>query len=299
MMAKLRSDLQHREEEGAPVVDPALAAAVAAQLSAQATAQVGAPVTIAPEQVQVIPPASVEDVEEARRKIREMFRAADAPPESPVAVPASAVGGGAAGDAGVGDGAVPAGDGGVAAVAPKAIALVAPTDHGEFQTASAAVVAEATIDPLRLQIITDLVKLMWKHSDAVWVADRTFQLMEEHGIGWEYAKDNAIYEFHKKDAPEPPIVPVEKTRGAAPVMEKVYGPTTDQEADQMLAARVEAGKAATVDAVQAVQQDASQLTAGDPNELVQIIHNLQRDVARLAKLWGLEGVKKTRKKKDE
>jgi hypothetical protein len=275
MMAKLRADLQHREEEGAPVVDPALAAAVAAQLSAQATAQVGAPVTIAPEQVQVIPPAPVEDVEEARRKIREMFRAADAPPESPVAVPASAVGGGAAGDAGVGDGAVPAGDGEAAPVEPKAI------------------------DPLRLQIITDLVKLMWKHSDAVWVADRTFQLMEEHGIGWEYAKDNAIYEFHKKDAPEPPIVPVEKTRGAAPVMEKVYGPTTDQEADQMLAARVEAGKAATVDAVQAVQQDASQLTAGDPNELVQIIHNLQRDVARLAKLWGLEGVKKTRKKKDE
>jgi hypothetical protein len=275
MMAKLRADLQHREEEGAPVVDPALAAAVAAQLSAQATAQVGAPVTIAPEQVQVIPPAPVEDVEEARRKIREMFRAADAPPESPVAVPASAVGGGAAGDAGVGDGAVPAGDGEAAPVEPKAI------------------------DPLRLQIITDLVKLMWKHSDAVWVADRTFQLMEEHGIGWEYAKDNAIYEFHKKDAPEPPIVPVEKTRGAAPVMEKVYGPTTDQEADQMLAARVEAGKAATVDAVQAVQQDASQLTAGDPNELVQIIHNLQRDVARLAKLLGLEGVKKTRKKKDE
>lgn len=260
-MAKLKPELQHKEGE-APAVDPALAAAVAAQLSQQATAQVGAPVTIAPEQIAAVIPPPTEDVEEARRKIREMF-AAPVPETEHV--------------------------------------------HPELGAVDAPAAPEPNLHPqIRAELIKELLALQWKHSEAVWVADRVDSLFGEGETDLKAAKDNAIYEFHKKDAPEPPIVPAEKTRGAAPWMEKVYGPTTDAEATALInagyhrakMAELDEAQQAAIDAVQAVQQDASHLTDGDPNELTQIVHNLQRDVLRLAKLLGLEGVKKTRKSKN-
>jgi hypothetical protein len=130
-------------------------------------------------------------------------------------------------------------------------------------------VGEPAADPARKEIIRDLLAEGWRHSEAVWVADRALALIEEHHITAEYAKENAVYEFRQQQAVSG------ASRGGR--IKEIVRDALDQE-------------------TLAVPEANAVVT--ETEELTQVIHNLQRDIARLTRLLGLEGAKKTRKKKE-
>jgi hypothetical protein len=222
-MARLKPELQHREEPAAP------APIAEAGLAGGETIAVNT----------VLSAAVATDMEAARAKIKAMFGTVEPEPETVAnGVPVDAI---------------------VPPIVPE------PIDPEPIAEPA----ADLATDPARKEIIRDLLAEGWRHSEAVWVADRALALMEEHNITAEYARENAVYEFRQQEAASG------VSRGGR--IKEIVREALDQE-------------------TLAVPEANAVVT--ETEELTQVIHNLQRDIARLTRLLGLEGAKKTRKKKE-
>lgn len=131
---------------------------------------------------------------------------------------------------------------------------------------------------LRRETLSDLIAQGWKHTEAVAVANRVKELLDEDDeTGLIYALETATEEHVERAN-----LARQAERSRVPT-KRLPEPVEDDEPEPGSEIPASAGTGRT--------------GYGEPNdELFQILHNLQRDIARLARLFDMEGVKKTRKK---